>query len=481
MFSGRIKRLVRSLGWRLSLLYALGFIISFGLVSLFALWVIENNDRRADRAEIREEFDQDAGRCRKVGTDAFLAETRAEQPDPETTLLRVSDPSGSTLLLVLPFDEGKGGTRGIETLLSRHRGRGWQRLRDGSTRSTWQVYAEPMPGGDWLQVAKSDRHSWEGRARLRGALLPVTGFVVVAALLGAAVLTTRALRPIRQLIDTTRRVVQSGDMTARVPTREASGNELDDLKLLFNQMLARNEALIRGMREALDHVAHDLRTPLTRLRASAEATLRDKHPTLEARGEALGEAVEESERVLAILRTLLDISQVEHGTMRLQLEPAELAPLVAVAVDLYEYVAEERRVQVRVNVPAALWVQADSLRIQQALSNLLENAIKYSHEGGTVHIEARRVAQPAAEIWLTVRDEGVGIAAHDLPRIWDRLYRGNQSRSEAGQGLGLSLVKAVVEAHGGRVDVQSELGFGALFTMVLPASKIYVVRGQAPA
>lgn len=471
MFSARIKLLARSLGWHLSLWYAVGFVVSFGLVGAFAFWIIRDNDQRADRAEIREEFDHDAARCRQVGTDALLAETQAEQPDPEPTLLRVSSAVGPTLLLVPPFDVGKGGTRGIEAQLIRHRVQGWQRLDDPGTRSSWQVYAEPMPDGAWLQVAKSDRRNWESRARLRGALVPVTGFVVVASLLGAAVLTTRALRPVRRLIETTRRVIQSGDMTARVPTRAVVGNELDELNALFNQMLARNESLIRGMHEALDNVAHDLRTPLTRLRSSAEAALRGPSADAGLRGEALADALEESERTLAILRVLIDISEAEHGAMRLGLEPLRLEELVGVAVELYAHVAEEHGVRCEVSISNELLVRGDRVRLQQVIANLLENAIKYSRPDTTVRIEAGWDDDLRQRVWLWVRDEGIGIAAHDLPRIWDRLYRADRSRSTRGSGLGLSLVKAIVQAHGGTVEVVSEPNKGSTFTLLLPTAE----------
>ena len=467
MFSARIKRLTRSLGWRLSAWYAVGFVVSLGLVGMLALWVVRDNDRRADRAEIREEFEQAAARCRQVGVDAFVAETRAEQPDPETTLLRLSAPAGPTLLLMPPFDASKEETRAAERQLSRHRGRGWQRLDDTSSHGSWQVYAEPMPGGTWLQVAKSDRRSRESRARLRGALLPVAGFVVVAALVGAAVLTTRALRPVRRLIDTTRRVVQSGDMTARVPSRAVGGNELDELNALFNQMLARNEGLIRGMHDALDNVAHDLRTPLTRLRASAEAALRDPSATAALRGEALADALEESERTLAILRVLIDISEAEHGAMRLHLEPLRLAELVGIAVELYEHVAEEHGIRCEVAVPNEMFVRGDRVRLQQVIANLLENALKYSGPRTTVRIAAGWDDDSRSRVSLRVRDEGIGIAPQDLPRIWDRLYRADRSRSTRGSGLGLSLVKAIVQAHGGEVEVRSVPGAGSTFTVVL--------------
>ncbi len=476
MSSAWIERLGRSLSVRISAWYACGFLLSFVLLVLFARWIINDAGRRADRAEIRQEFDQDAGRCRQVGSKGFLNETEAQGDDPETTLLRLSEPGGATSILVPSMGVSKAQIPWLDHQLAASRRNGWQRFRSKDGETTWRVYAEAMPDGYWLQVAKSNSRSQELEERLGHALLPLTGAVFLLALAGAAGLTRRALSPLHRLIAATRTVIDAGDMTARVPARKSGGSELDELNALFNRMLAKNEGLICGMREALDHVAHDLRTPLTRLRVSAEAALRSKTPTLEARGEALGEAIEESERILAILRTLLDISEAEHGTMRLQVEPAELAPLVRIAVELYEYVAEERRVRVRVEVPADLWVLADPVRVQQVLSNLLDNAIKYSSEGGTVRLTAGRTGESAAEIWLSVEDEGAGIAPHDLPRIWDRLYRGDQSRSEAGHGLGLSLVKAVVEAHRGRVEVQSDLGRGAAFTIHLPTSTLHVLR-----
>ncbi len=475
MFVAWVERWGRSLSLRISVWYACGFFVSFLLVVLFARWIITDAGARADRDEILQEFTLDSTRYRQLGAERFQREQEEESADVETTLLRLSRPDGSTRTIVPPLGVGKALVPRLDQQLLAHREKGWQRFRSDDGENLWQVYADQMPDGGWLQVAKSDDRSQELQERLGHALLPVTGLVIILALAGAAGFTTRALRPLRRLIDTTRAVVDSGDMTARVPIKAGRGSELDELNGLFNRMLAKNEGLIRGMREALDHVAHDLRTPLARWRSSAETALRDKNPTVESRGEALGEAVEESERVSAILRILMDISEAEHGTMRLNLEVAELAPLVAIAVGLYEYVAEARNVTICSAVPAGLVVLADALRVQQIVSNLLDNAIKYSDHGGTVHLAAGSGESPS-EVWLSVRDDGAGIAAHDLPRIWDRLYRGDQSRSEPGQGLGLSLVKAVVEAHQGRVTVFSRAGHGSIFKIFLPASTNHPAR-----
>jgi signal transduction histidine kinase len=471
-----IKRFGRSLAWRISVWYALGLTVSFLLVGLFAVQVAKEGDLHADRDEIREEFEQEAERCRKLGAEAYGAAVRQEPRAMKTVLVHLCDAEGRTRLLAPAFAESQDETNHAAERLKNARSPGWHRLdRLDAKGRNWQAYAEQMPDGGWLHVAKSDRHWHESRKLLQQAVLPIVGCVALVTLIGAALLTARTLRPIHRLIDTTRRIIQSGDMTARVPASSTGGSELDELNALFNQMLARNEGLIRGMREALDNVAHDLRTPLTRLRASAETALRDHPPSAEKRGEALADAVEESERTLVMLRALTDISEAEHGAMRLRFETLTLAELAAVAVDLYEHVAEDRGIKLVLRAPPELRVLADRVRLQQVIANLLDNALKYSPPNTTVAIEAGWDDDLRRRVWLRVRDQGIGIAAHDLPRIWDRLYRGDRSRSERGSGLGLSLVKAVVEAHGGSVKVVSAPNEGSTFTIVLAANDNSVI------
>ena len=470
MFSALTNRFRRSLGWRISVWYAGGFTGGFLLVGAFAFHVTREGDLRGDREEIQEEFEQNAARCRRVGFAAFATADAREPAEVENTLLLLTDKAGGQLLLVPAFSETAEESRRVAARLARERSAGWQTLKPlADSDLIWQVYAKPLPGGAWLQVGKSDHHWRETRERLQEALLPVIGCVLVVGLGGAVLLTLRILRPIHRLIDTTRRVIRSGDMTARVPARAAYGNELDELSVLFNQMLARNEDLIRGMREALDNVAHDLRTPLTRLRNSAEAALRDRDASAQTRGEALGDAIEEAENTLNTLRVLTDISEAEHGTMRLHLETVVVRELALAAADLYEYSAEESGLRLRVEVAADLRVYADRIRLQQVVANLLDNAVKYSRAGGVILVTAGTTDHDAA-VWISLRDEGLGVDEHDLPRIWDRLYRGDHNCTRRGSGLGLSLVKAIVRAHGGQVAVSSTVGVGSVFTVTLPAN-----------
>lgn len=333
---------------------------------------------------------------------------------------------------------------------------------DADDGSALEVVGDALGDGLHIQVGRSSRVRDEVLEHFRARALEIVFVIALIAMIGGALLTHAALAPVREMQATLRSILETGRFDARV-AGSASHDPLDELGRLIDEMLGRIQVLVGGMRGALDNVAHDLRTPLTRLRNVAETALLSSDT--EAVRDGLGRALEEAGRVNATLTALMDISQAETGTMKLVREPVVLSRVVDDAVALFADEAEDLGVDLRIDVPPGLEVIGDRTRLRQVVANLVENAVKYSSRGGRIVVKAE---DTPGGVMLSVSDTGIGIAPSDLPLIWDRLYRADASRSTRGLGLGLSLVKAVVEAHGGRVSVTSEPGKGSTFVVVLP-------------
>ena len=424
----------RSITFRLSAWYAGTLLVGLAILGALALYEIRRAVFHSDEVVVHERLERHSEVLGRVGLPKFEeAVESATELEGEHDPVRVKDGAGHTL-----YQHGV--------------------VEDAAVRVSTSITSDLT-----LEVA-SAANPWKRIGKpVTFVVLSVLTCCLLIGIAGGVILTNRALRPVAALASTARTVIQSGDLSRRVEVHGGGGGELDELASLVNRMLESNQALVRSMREALDNVAHDLRTPLTRLRGIAEVALRAEDPAQAP--EALADCIEESERALVMLRTLMDISEAEAGIMKLNLGPVELRALARETVDLYEQVADEAGVALSLLPGLPVTTTADGTRIRQALANLVDNAVKYTPRGGRVEIE---VAKTEGEAQIRVRDTGRGIPAEAIGRIWDRLFRVDSSRAERGLGLGLSLVRAIAVAHQGRVAVESTPGRGSSFLLSLP-------------
>jgi signal transduction histidine kinase len=327
----------------------------------------------------------------------------------------------------------------------------------------YAIATRELPDGNTLQVGLLVESQAVLFAPLRRAFTAVGAGALALSFVIGVFAAWRATRPLRAVADTTRRILATGDLAARVPGPEGTG-ELAALVRQLNTLLERNAAHVTVLRETLDNLAHDLRTPLTRLRGTAELAIQDGGDPAETRA-ALAGCVEETDRLLHLLERLLDVSAAEAGALKLNREIVDLRAITTRAVDLYREVAEEKHIAVALDQPTPVEIGVDPVRLGQVVNNLLDNALKYTPAGGGVVLALRREAGHAV---LTVTDNGPGIAPAEREAVFRRLYRSDASRSQRGLGLGLSMVKAIVEAHGGTVAAGDASSGGACLTVRLP-------------
>ena len=461
-----LKRLRRSwthaLGLRLVLGYALLFIASTAVLATLT-YLLFTRYMRPDRSYIQAQAYELADVYQQGGAEALREALSAGGASErrEELLVRLATTRGETLLLYNPDNWRRPEVSQLEEQAPPADNR-WIQLGLAEDEEILEAFALRVSEGRVLQVGMDADLRDDALESMREVFLSIALPVLLLALLGGTVMAYRALKPVRQLVRTIRTVITTGDVNTRIPGESARG-EFADLVHLFNQMLGRIERLLIGQQSTLDNVAHDLRTPMTRLRGEAELALQNGDP--EAMRKALSDALESSEAVLVMLDTIMDVSEAETGTLQLDLEEVAAIDLARDVVELYRFVAQEKGVEVSVQVPPGITVEVDRSRMSQALANLVDNALKYTPRGGKVSLSAYRAGR---EVGIEVQDNGMGIAAEEAPRIWDRLYRGDKSRSEQGLGLGLSLVKAIAQAHEGRVSVDSAPGEGSTFTVHLP-------------
>jgi signal transduction histidine kinase len=266
----------------------------------------------------------------------------------------------------------------------------------------------------------------------------------------------RAMRGVKRVTQTARSIGYDG-IRHRVRL-EGEGEEIDDLALTFNTMLDRIEDLMTGIKDVTNNVAHDLRTPLTRIRGLAETSLDHQ--------ESAGMIVEECDRLAAMINTMLEISEADAGLKKIEKAPLDIADLVRQGCEIFGPVAQDKNLSLHLPDPGSpVMVLGEPSRLQRVIGNLLDNAVKFTPAGGSIGVDIRK---EGADAVITIKDTGLGIAPDQQARIFEKFYRVESSRSLPGNGLGLSYVRAMVSSLGGSVSVQSAPGQGSHFIVKLP-------------
>ena len=303
--------------------------------------------------------------------------------------------------------------------------------------------------------------------RLRLQLLIGLPIVVLVAIGGGYLLIRRALAPVDAIALKAERITQH-NLSERLPVTN-TGDELQRLSLSLNLMIARLEDAFVNSKRFVADASHELRTPLTILRGELETLAQEQTLALSIR-ETLGSVLEEVERLANIVEGLFAISRLDAGEAQAEWVPFDLGELVANTADQMSLLAEDKHIKISVEVQQHLAIQGDRARLKQVIVNLLDNAIKYTPQNGSVQL---RVKSENGHALLEVVDDGIGIPGEALPHIFERFFRVDKTRSRepGGAGLGLSIVKSICTAHGAEVQVQSQPGGGSQFQVKLPLLK----------
>lgn len=343
--------------------------------------------------------------------------------------------------------------------------------------STAQAVSFTLPEQYRLLVGRDMSEIDQLRDRMVQSLGWILGVTAMLGLGGGLLIGRGAMMRIEAINRTTRQIM-AGDLSGRVP-RRGDGDEIDRLAGNLNAMLDRIERLMTGMRQVADSVAHDLRTPLTRLRSRIELALIQETDDPEVYRTVLQETIAEADRLLATFAALLSIAEAESGTRRADFTPVDLVEVVQLAADLYEPVAEEKGQVLRAEARGSPMVMGNGQLLSQAVSNLLDNAIKYTPPGGRIMLLLEG-SGPGRAARITVADSGPGIPADQRQKVLQRFVRLDSARASPGNGLGLSLVDAVATLHGARLELGDNEP-GLRVTLTFPKAAAAKKDGQARA
>ena len=471
MFFGRINKVFRSFAFYLCLGYLVVYALCTVSIYVLASQVITKSARGYDRQDVTAESEELVELIQQSAGSNLLAEQVTMERYPPSTIfiVRVINRRGQ-----------------VEYTMT------WPKKID---LPDWRVYTPPqeasslppaclseyyikplgrhiqiqttlLEDGRVLQVGKGSFLEVDQKSMLARMLLVFALLSTLFSVLSGIFMMVITLRPIHHITDSMSHIIETGAFETGAPPVKSLIAELDTLGRLFTIVTEKYANLIQAMRQTMDNIAHDFRTPLTRIRGAAELALNHRDLPQDV-SDTLADIIEDCDSAKLQLQNLMDAREMESGFVRLNIRPFNLTKLIDEIVDLYTLVAEEKEISLKTDLPTAdMLVRGDRPRLVRVFANLIDNAIKYTPQRGSVIVS---FTADDTGITTCVRDTGIGIPQEELALIWQRLFRGQQAReAEKGLGLGLNIVQAIVAAHGGKVWADSTSGQGTAFYVTLP-------------
>ena len=471
MSSENRPRVRNSLSFRLTLWYAGIFALCSGVAFLLFYFLITSVIRDRTDRDLLEQADKFSTLLSTSGMNAVtrVAVIESQAAGERKIFFRLLSQYGSVFSSSnMQYWEDIGINRAAVTLLFQGKKPVFDTIVIPKRKYRVRVLYSVIGRGVVLQLGQSmEQYTRFIEAFRRIFVLTMASLIVLAALVGWF-MARRALSGVEEVTRTARRISE-GALKERVPVKPGV-DEIDQMAITFNDMLDRIETLIKGIKEMSDNIAHDLKSPITRIRGLAEVTFTTE-TSLKEYEHMAASTIEECDRLLDMINTMLMISKTEAGVWDLKFEALDMAGIVRDACDLFHPMAEDKGVALVCHEAEPCMIQGDVRMIQRMVANLLDNAIKYTLPSGRVEVSIGR--SDNATVSVSVKDTGMGISEKDLAHVFERFFRSDPSRSESGTGLGLSLAQAIAQAHGGRIDAVSTPGSGSTFTVTLP------VRAQA--
>ncbi|PIP41153.1 MAG: two-component sensor histidine kinase [Desulfobacterales bacterium CG23_combo_of_CG06-09_8_20_14_all_51_8] len=470
MFLKRMNDVTGTLAFRLTAWYA----VIFTVCSLIALSVfyykISVITLKASDQELLEEVDEFAVIVKEGGADHVKKYMTAEvESDEEDVFFRLVSPDGRILEMKgKPFwNQIKPPSHIFETLQKTGKPVLETLTLQGykyPVRTVCGMISPELMLQVGISLAENEKYLHVFRRLLLNLIFPL---FFISTVIGWF-LARHALKGVEE-VTLTAMDITKGAYDKRVQVKKRL-LEVSRLAETFNTMLDKIQALLKNMREITDNIAHDLRSPLARIRGIAEVILVGKS-SISDYEEMAASTIEECDNLIDMINIMLDIMETEAGVGRFEKEPVDLKKLLIDACDLFRPVADEKNITLLMRLADEMVIQGDKSRLQRMVTNLLENAIKYTGPGGKVTISAYKDNR---QVHIVFEDTGIGIPAAEIPQIFERFYRCDRSRAESGVGLGLSLAKAIAKSFGGDISVESVPGQGSTFHVTL-------FRGKSPA